>query len=102
MYSLFGVSGAGLVVAAIAGAVGASNAKKLRDAADNREPFDPSLESGGKTANGIAVVAGVVFLAAGGTAGYLLWRRHKSAQPGVTLAPALAPSYAGGAALLTF
>jgi hypothetical protein len=44
----------------------------------------------------------VVFLATGGTAGYLLWRRHKAAQPAVTIAPAVAPSYAGGAALLTF
>jgi tetratricopeptide (TPR) repeat protein len=102
VYSLLGVSGASLVTAGIAGAVGASQAKKLKDASDNRQAFDPSIQSNGKAANAVAVVAGLVCLATGGTAGYLLWRQHKSAPAPVTLVPAAAPGYAGGAARFTF
>jgi tetratricopeptide (TPR) repeat protein len=102
VYTLFGVSGAGLLTAGIAGAVGASKAKKVEDAANNRQVFDPAVENNGKTANAIALVGGIVALAAGGTAGYLLWRQRKEARAHVSVAPALAPSYAGGAALLTF
>ena len=103
IYSLFGVSGASFVAAGIAGAVGASNAKKLQDASKNHEAFDPSLESGGKAANAVAVVAGIIGLAAGGTAGYFLWRQRKAAaQSEVAIVPTMSPGYAGGAALVTF
>jgi tetratricopeptide (TPR) repeat protein len=101
-YSLLGVGGAGLLTAAIAGAVGASKAKKLQDASQNREPFDPAVEQNGKSANALAVVAGVVGLAAGGVGGYFLWRDLRAAPANVTFAPALSPSFAGGTAALAF
>jgi hypothetical protein len=102
VYSLFGVSGACLVTAGIAGAVGASKAKKLQDAANNRQVFDPAVEQNGKTANAIAVVAGVAALAAGGTAGYLMWRQRKSAPTSVSVLPVGSPSFAGASMLLVY
>jgi tetratricopeptide (TPR) repeat protein len=101
-YSLLGVGGACLVTAAVAGVVGASKAKKLQDASQNHEPFDPAVQQNGKTANGVAVVAGVAGLAIGGVGGYLLWRDHKAARAAVAVAPAFSPTFAGGSALLTF
>jgi tetratricopeptide (TPR) repeat protein len=101
-YSLLGVGGACLVTATIAGAVGASKAKKLQDASQNHEPFDPAVQQNGKTANGVAVVAGVAGLAIGGVGGYLLWRDHTAARAAVAVAPAFSPTFAGGSALLTF
>jgi tetratricopeptide (TPR) repeat protein len=101
-YSLLGAGGACLLTAAIAGAVGASKAKKLRDASQNREPFDPAVEQNGKTANAVAVLAGIAGLAAGGVGGYFLWRDIRAARATVSLAPALSPTFAGGSAVLTF
>jgi tetratricopeptide (TPR) repeat protein len=101
-YSLLGVGGACLVTATIAAAVGASKAKKLQDASQNHEPFDPAVQQNGKTANAVAVVAGVAGLAIGGVGGYLLWRDHKAARAAVAVAPAFSPTFAGGSALLTF
>ena len=102
MYSLFGVSGACLVTAAIAGAVGASKAKKLQDASENRQIFDPAVEANGRTANVWAVSAGVLALASGGLGGYLFWRERKAARASVAVTPVLAPSFAGGSAVVTF
>jgi len=101
-YSLLGVGGACLLTATVAGAVGASKAKKLQDASQNKEPFDPAVEANGKTANVVAVVFGVAGLATGGVGGYLLWRGRKAESASVAIVPAVAPSYAGGSALLTF
>lgn len=101
-YSLLGVSGAGFVTMTIAALVGASKAKQVRDDSQNHAVFDPAVESNGKAANVVAVVGGVVGLAAGGTAAYLLWRQHKTAETQVSFAPALSPSFAGGAAFVTF
>jgi tetratricopeptide (TPR) repeat protein len=101
-YSLLGVGGAGLLTAVVAGAVAASKAKKLQDASQNHEPFDPAVEQNGKTANAVAVLAGVVGLAAGGVGGYFLWRDIRAARAAVTLAPVLSPTFAGGSAALTF
>jgi tetratricopeptide (TPR) repeat protein len=101
-YTLLGVGGAGVVTMGVAAAVGASKANQVRDAAKNGKAFDPSLESSGKTANTIAYVGAAVGVLAGGTAVYLLLRQPKTAEAQVSFVPALAPSYAGGAALVTF
>jgi len=101
-YSLIGVGGACLVTTVIAAAVGASKAKKLQDASQNRQPFDPAVEANGKTANTVAVVSALGAVVAGGTGGYLLWRWWGSAAPSVAIAPVVAPTFAGGSALLTF
>jgi tetratricopeptide (TPR) repeat protein len=101
-YSLMGVGGVSLVTAVVAGVVGKNQAKKLEDAAQNREVYDPTIQSSGKSANAVAVVATIVGVAAGGVGGYLWWRSRKAGQAQVTLAPAVAPSFAGGSALLTF
>jgi tetratricopeptide (TPR) repeat protein len=101
-YSLLGVSGAGFVTMTIAAVVGASKAKQMRDASQNREVFDAAVESNGKAANAVAVVGGIVGLAAGGTAAYLLWRQHSAAETQVSFAPTLSPGFAGAAASLTF
>jgi tetratricopeptide (TPR) repeat protein len=97
-YSLLGVGGACLVTTFIAAAVGASKAKKLQDASQNRQPFDPAVEANGKTANSVALVSALAAIAAGGTGGYLLWHWRGS----VAVVPAAGPTFAGGSALLTF
>ena len=102
VYPLLGVGGACLVTAVVAAAVGASKAKKLQDASQNQQTFDPAVETNGKTANAVAVVFALAAVAAGGAGGYLLWRGHRVARPSVAVAPALAPSFAGGSASLTF
>jgi tetratricopeptide (TPR) repeat protein len=101
-YGLLGLGGASFVAAALAGMVGASKAKKLQDASENRDTFDPAVETNGKTANAVAVVSGLVGLAAGGVGGYLWWRDRKAARASVTLVPAVAPAYAGASALVSF
>jgi len=102
VYPLLGVSGACLVTAVVAATVGASKARKVQDASQKGQAFDPAVESNGKTANALAVVFGLAAVAAGGAGGYLLWRGHRAARPSVAVVPALAPSFAGGSALLTF
>jgi len=101
-YSLLGVGGACLVTAAVAGAVGASKAKKLQDASQNHTPFDPAVEKNGKTANVVAVTTLVAGVAVGGVGGYFLWRDHKAAHAAIAVAPAVSPTFAGGSAALTF
>jgi len=101
-YSLLGVGGACLVSTVIAAAVGASKAKKLGDASQNRQPFDPAVEANGKTANTVAAVSALAAIATGGVGGYLLWRWRGSSAPSVAVVPVAAPTFAGGSALLTF
>jgi tetratricopeptide (TPR) repeat protein len=101
-YSLLGVGGACLVTTFIAAAVGASKAKKLQDASQNRQPFDPAVEANGKTANTVAVVSVLAAIATGGAGGYLLWRWRGSAAPSVAVVPVAGLTFAGGSALLTF
>ena len=101
-YSLLGVGGACLVTTVIAAAIGASKAKKLQDASQNRAPFDPAVESNGKTANSLAFVSAIAGIATGGVGGYLLWRGRGSAAASASVVPAVGPAFAGGSALLTF
>jgi tetratricopeptide (TPR) repeat protein len=101
-YSLLGVGGVCLATTVIAAAVGAAKAKTLQDASRNRQPFDPAVESSGKKANAVAVVAAIAGIASGGVGGYLLWRWRGSGAPSVSVAPVAAPAFAGGSALITF
>jgi hypothetical protein len=101
-YSLLGLGGVSLVTAAIAGAVGANQSKKLKDASESRQVFDPAVETNGKTANGVAVVSALVGLAAGGVGGYLWWRDRKAARASMTFVPTVAPAYAGASARVSF
>ncbi len=101
-YSLLGVGGACLATTIVAAAVGASKAKKLRDASQNRQPFDPAVEANGKTANAVAVVSAIAGLVTGGVGGYLLWSGRAPAAPSVSVVPVAAPAFAGGSAQLTF
>jgi tetratricopeptide (TPR) repeat protein len=101
-YSLLGLGGACLVTTVIAAAAGASKAKTLQDASQNRQPFDPAVESSGKKANAVAGVAAIVGIASVGVGGYLLWKWRGTAAPSVSVAPVAAPTFAGGSALLTF
>ena len=101
-YSAFAVSGACLLTAATAGVVGASKAKKLQDASQNKQPFDPAVQANGKTANAVALVSGLAGLAFGGLGGYLFWRDRKAKSAPMAIVPTIGPNYAGGSALLTF
>jgi hypothetical protein len=96
------VGGVCLVTTVIAAAVGASKANALRDASQNRQPFDPSVESSGKTANSVAALSAIVAVGAGGAGGYLLWRWRGSSPSSVAVSPVVAPAFAGASALLTF
>jgi len=101
-YGLLGLGGVGVVTTVIAAAVGASKARALRDASQNRQPFDPALETSGKSANSVAALSALVAIGAGGTGGYLLWRWRGSSASSIAVAPVVAPTFAGAAALLTF
>jgi tetratricopeptide (TPR) repeat protein len=101
-YGLLGVGAVGLVTTVIAAAVGASKAKALRDASQNRQPYDPSVESSGKTANSVAALSAIVAIGAGATGGYLLWRWRGSPASSAAIGPVVAPTFAGASASLTF
>jgi tetratricopeptide (TPR) repeat protein len=101
-YSLLGAGGVCLLTSVIAAAVGANKAKTLQNASQNRQTFDPKVESSGKAANAVAAVSALLGIAAGGTGGYLLWRWRGSAASSIAVVPVAAPSFAGGSALLTF
>ena len=101
-YTLIGVGGTCLVTTVIAAAVGASKAKKLQDASQNNQPFDPAVQSNGKTANVIAIVSAVAGVATGGIGGYLLWRGAGATPARASVAPIVTPNFAGGSSQLTF
>jgi tetratricopeptide (TPR) repeat protein len=101
-YTLIGVGGTCLVTTVIAAAVGASKAKKLQDASQNNQPFDPAVQANGKTANVIAIVSAVAGVATGSVGGYLLWRGAGATPATASVAPIVAPNFAGGSAQLTF
>jgi tetratricopeptide (TPR) repeat protein len=101
-YGLLGVGGVCVITAVIAAAGGASKAKALRDASQNRQPFDPAVESSGKSANSVAAVSALVAIGTGGTGGYLLWRWRDSAASAIAVTPVVVPTFAGASASLTF
>lgn len=103
-YTLIGVGGACLLTTVIAASVGASKTNKLQSAAQNRQIFDPAVESNGKTDNGVAWVSAVAGLASGGVGAYLLWQSHRD-QTGSTTAtvvPVVTSQVAGGFVQLAF
>jgi tetratricopeptide (TPR) repeat protein len=101
-YTLIGVGSVCLLTTVIAASVGASKANKLQSAAQNRQIFDPAVESNGKTANGIAWVSAVAGLATGGVGAYLLWRSHRTTAATASVAPVITSQVAGGFVQLAF
>lgn len=108
----FLIGGGALVLTSlVSGAVAASKAKQLEDAAKNRDFFNPDIEKSGKAANTVAIVSGLVGLAAAGTGGILLLTsRQKTTAtadaspppPRAALYGVAAPGYAGASARFTF
>jgi tetratricopeptide (TPR) repeat protein len=101
-YGLLAGGGTCLVISALAAAAGQQASNKLRDASQNHQPFDPTVESNGKAANTLAYVALATGVVAGGIGGYLLWRGRSAQGSTVSLVPTLTPSYAGGSAVVSF
>jgi tetratricopeptide (TPR) repeat protein len=99
-YALVGASGACLLTSIVAGAIGASKAKRLQDASQNHEVFDSSVEKSGKAANGVALVAALGAVLTGGAGGYLWWRARRQSSPSV--AAVVTPVFAGASATVPF
>jgi tetratricopeptide (TPR) repeat protein len=98
-YTLLGVGGVCLLTSLAAAAAGASKAKKLQEASQNHDVYDPTLESSGKAANALAFVAGLGALASGGIGGYLLWRDRQAEQ---ALSAVVMPGFAGAKLSLSY
>jgi tetratricopeptide (TPR) repeat protein len=98
------VAGGGtcLLVAALAAAAGQQDANKLRDASQNHEAFDPTLEKNGKAANALAYVGLAAGVVLGGVGGYLLWHGRSAEGNAASVVPAVTPTFAGGSAMWTF
>ena len=103
-YSFLVGGGALVVTSVVAGAVASKKAKDLeRMSQDPSHPvFNPDIESSGKSANRIAIVTGVLGVAAAVTGGILLLTAGSSSGPQVSLYPVLGPQAAGGGARVTF
>jgi tetratricopeptide (TPR) repeat protein len=101
-YSLIGVGGACLLTSLVAAAVGASKAKKLQEASQNHDVYDPALQSSGKAANAVAVVFGLAGLASGGIGGYLLWRDRARTNQDAQVSAVLVPGYAGASLSIAY
>lgn len=100
--------GAMLVTSVVTGMIAKNKAKAVEEQAAKRQPFDPALEKAGKAASGIAVLTGVLGVAAAGAGAYLFFT-EKQDDPALALrvgrlqvGPALAPGYAGALAGMTF
>lgn len=100
-YGLVAGGGALLLVAVVAAAAGQQDANKLRDAANNGQAFDPTVEKNGKAANAVAYIGLATGIVAGGVGAYLLWR-GRGHGASAALVPTVSPSYAGGSALVSF
>jgi tetratricopeptide (TPR) repeat protein len=97
--------GGGVLIAtsAAAGAVASKKGKDLENMSkDPSKPtvFDPAIEKAGKNANSVAIVTGVLGVAAGVT-GVILLLTSSSERP-VALFPMVGPQLAGGGARVTF
>lgn len=95
-------SGAVLLVTSVA--TGALANKAAKDV-ETATIFDPKVESRGKTYNGIAIVSGLLGVAAGITGGILLYMSGSSSEPEtqkVALAPVFGGGYTGAAATFRF
>jgi tetratricopeptide (TPR) repeat protein len=101
-YGLIAGGGTCLVVAALAAAAGNQDATKLKNASQNHQAFDPTVEKNGKAANTLGWAALAVGVVTGGVGGYLLWRGTGSKGSTAALVPTLTPSYAGASAVMSF
>jgi tetratricopeptide (TPR) repeat protein len=100
-YTLIGVGGVCLLTSLVAAAAGASQAKKLQDASQNHDVYDPKIQSSGKAANALAFVAGLGALTSGGIGGYLLWRARQAEQS-AQISALVAPGFAGAELSLSY
>ncbi|HEY0711014.1 MAG TPA: tetratricopeptide repeat protein [Polyangia bacterium] len=105
-WSLVIGGGVFLTTAIVTGAVAATKAKEIGDAAETRtRVFDANLkktEEAGRTANGLAIGTGVIGLAALG-AGIYLWKTEPDpVAPTAYVVPAIGPGYAGALAKVGF
>lgn len=105
-YSLLGGGGVLLLVAAIEGGRAKDKAKIIADASVNGGRFDENADKAGRAADRVAIVTGLLGVAAAGTGGYLLnsLAREKSAapKPRAAVSPVLAGGYVGAAAEIRF
>ncbi len=107
-YALLIGGGVLLAGAAVAGIVASQKAKEVEKLAMNRQPFNKSLESAGKTANTIAIVTGIAGAVAAIAGGVLLFTGKSSTDgasaegPSLALYPLAAPGFAGAGARLGF
>jgi tetratricopeptide (TPR) repeat protein len=103
-YVLLIGGGVMLATAAVSGSVASAKAKELERMSKDplRPTFDPSIEKAGKTANGVAILTGIVGAAMGVTGGILLLTSSGSSERPVALFPLVGPRLAGGGARVTF
>lgn len=102
-YTLLVGGGVFLASAAIAGSVANQKAKELEKMSKDvtQPPFDPSIEKAGRNANKIAIVTGLIGVAAAATGGILLLT-SPSPSRSVAVFPVVGPTLAGGGARVTF
>jgi tetratricopeptide (TPR) repeat protein len=98
-----------LATSLISGAVASKKSKDLESLAKNGGVYDPGLQSSGKAANGVAIAAGLLGVAAAATGGILLYTSRGSSSPSasalplrIALYPVAGPQLAGGGAVLSF
>lgn len=101
-YGLIAGGGTCLLISALSAAAGQQDAKKLRDASQSHQAFDPTVEKNGKAANALAYVALAAGVVTGGLGAYLLLRGRSAQAPSAALVPTLTPTYAGGSAVVSF
>ena len=98
--------GVGIVVAVITGALAASKARELEKP---MTVFDPNVEKAGKNLNAVAVVSGLLGVAAGVTGAILYFtdkpgteHANASGTTSLALAPFAGPGLGGFSARLAF
>jgi tetratricopeptide (TPR) repeat protein len=98
------IAGGALVAAAVvAGSVARQKAKDLERMSNdpNQPPFDKAIQDAGKSANRLAIGAGVAGAVLGATGGILLLTARGASQT-LAVYPLVGPQLAGGGARVTF
>jgi hypothetical protein len=112
-YACFLGGGVMVATAAVAGAVANQKARRLESDAKMSNAFDPRLEKDGKAAQGVAILTGLVGVAAAATGAVLFVTSRpapeaalvpESSRRGRTASvlPVVAPGFAGASARFTF
>jgi tetratricopeptide (TPR) repeat protein len=107
-YTLLVGGGVFLATAAIAGGAAASKAREVEKLNASKGTWNPDLEKSGKAASAVAVVTGLVGLAAGVTGAVLLWTsgdEEPEAAAGAqarSIYPIVGPGFAGAGARVSF